>query len=94
MGGVPSGEKEREKEKEEGDLGKNENKAKREVRRSMVHGAPGPMLLVWQRIPFGAEMPNGGCTSKCVRTKSPVFAQSSSEALPLFISAINSQRAR
>ena len=93
MGGVPSGEKEQEKEKEEGDPGKNGNKVKGEVRRSMVHGAPDPML-VWQRIPFGAEMPNGGCTSKCVCAKSPVLAQSSSAAFPLFISAINSQRAR
>ena len=25
----------------------------------MAHGAPGPMLLVWQRVPFGAEMPKG-----------------------------------
>ena len=82
------------REKEGGDPGKNENKVKGEVRRSMVHGAPGPMLLVWQRIPFGAETPNGGCTSKCVCTKSPAFAQSSSAALPLFFSAINSQRAR
>ena len=83
-----------EKKKEEGDLGKNGNKEKGEVRRSMVHVAPDPMLFVWQRVPFGAEMPNGGCTSKCVCTKSPAFAQSSSAALPLFISASNSQRAR
>ena len=82
------------KKKEEGDPGKNGNKVKGEVRRSMAHGAPGPMLLVWQRIPFGAEMPNGGCTSKCVCAECPVFAQSSSAALPLFISASNSQRAR
>ena len=83
-----------EKKKEEGDLGKNENKEKGEVRRSMVHVAPDPMLLVWQRVPFGAETPHWGCTSKCVCAKSPVIAQSSSAALPLFISAINSQRAR
>ena len=82
------------KKKEEGDPGKNEDKVEGEVRRTMTHGAPDPTLLVWQRIPFGAETPNGGFTSECVCTKSPVFAQSSSAALPLFISAINSQRAR
>ena len=82
------------KKKEEGDPGKNENRAKGEVRRSMAHGAPGPMLLVRQRIPFGAEMLDGGCTSKCVCAKSPVFAHSSSTALALSIGAINGQRAR
>ena len=39
------------------------------------------------------DMPDAGCTSKCVRAKSPVFAQRPSATFSLFVSGVNSQRA-